>query len=1317
VGDFSNNVLKATDGNFYGVSFTGGLYGRGSFFKLDGSGVLTMPASFGDPDSDARGTRPLGQLVEAGNYFYGVTQSGGRFGAGTVFRINSTTAVIETLVDFSGYDGGAVTGGYPSNGLALGSDGNFYGFCSSTAHDSGGGQIYRVSPAGRFETVVEFTGRTGAAPGGYYMDAPLLPMSDGTFIGVTGSGGKANFGVIFRVSTAGVYTELAEFTGKDPGASASLPEGITRVTVPMIDGMNPGGRLVATSDGTVYGAYYTQQRNYILLWRLQPSGIPQAFVTLDLDKNGQSLGSNNNTGLAVLGTGDLVTFCFSVEAYSFNSGFVTISPAGVVTPLEDLGLIGNQTYGNFYTGYMDSVVSDGAGGIIQTYGTHLLKRPAGGPSALFGTTTPDGGTGEGNGPLDNVLVTSDGSIFGRFNRGGANDYGGIFKRDSTGTLAPVLSFTTLSYSSYYNGNDYYSPLNANPLTFETDNTGNILFANTTEGLYSVGAIQRITQAGVVSTIYDFNTSGIYSPSGGLTPDGLGNFYGEATKYDSVTFIYATSVYRLNTLGAVQEVASLAPLSKNSFSFSYGPLTLQTSTTLLGALPFGVSYEGLIFKVTSTGQLTKLVDFGRTPDEAQRPIGPFLKETSGSFLVASMDGGEGESGILLRVPVAGNPQPVVTFTGKDGAAPGSQPSAPLVRDASNRTYGMTLYGGASDLGVLYRVEADGTYTLLHQFHFDSSVTGIGGLPSTGLTLSGSYIYGGTFLGGPGGGGALFRFPLTPNGSATTSTVNTFDSNSATFEGTITSNGYGGTYWFTIEEVGGATVETDHLFLPGFSGSQNVAVAVDTLKGHRDYKVTLHTALGAGPGTVGYAGSEQTFHTPNGTPRPADDTIIVTQATGGTTGEVLANDLPDPDGDVLTIDPTGFTQPTYGTAAVGPDNTVIYTPTTDFFDPNIGKGRDSFTYTVKDDQVPALSKTAKVDVLSTISISGDYSGLLLDVDAPSFALLPGAEAITADQIAAGFASIALTKTRKFSARFQIGTRTVAVKGMMSEGRGTRVSQPRAGFDGELRPTPGGVEGRITINGRTLVLRMGQAFEAAQGVPREPSDFTMRFDPETVEDPVNAAGVPAGAGYAIVLERKKSRVKIVGVLPDGTAFSNGSLVGADKQLDFYTTIYKGKIGSVGGQLALDANNNIDGAAGTPVQWKKAANSKEKRFSAGFGTKMTAYGGKYTVPDKTHPPFPCEAGDVLDIKFDRGGLFEPLHTHVGFNVKKPVLNPDGVPDHDAKAKVKFNQRTGLVTGTFIPVKKPVAWKALIIDRDKTAKGFFLGTGDTGSVEIKIIP
>lgn len=88
-----------------------------------------------------------------------------------------------------------------------------------------------------------------------------------------------------------------------------------------------------------------------------------------------------------------------------------------------------------------------------------------------------------------------------------------------------------------------------------------------------------------------------------------------------------------------------------------------------------------------------------------------------------------------------------------------------------------------------------------------------------------------------------------------------------------------------------------------------------------------------------------------PPLAIDDAAVTSLNTPVVIPVLGNDS-DMDGD--TIIPTWVSLPAYGTAAINPDNTVIYTPNTNFI------GNDYFAYILCDNGNPVLCDTAYVSV---------------------------------------------------------------------------------------------------------------------------------------------------------------------------------------------------------------------------------------------------------------------------------------------------------------------------------------------------------------------
>ena len=185
----ASGLIQGSDGTFYGLTLSGGQAGSGTFFSFTAAGGETVLYSFGVNSYDAN--YPIGELVlGADGNFYGGSQTGGMYGNGTIFEV--TPAGVESVL----YSFGATsTDGYIAGGpLLIGGDGNFYG-TTVYGGTNGSGTIFVVTPAG-VETVLYSFGGTSADGANPY--GGLILGTDGVLYGTASAGGAGGNGTVFR---------------------------------------------------------------------------------------------------------------------------------------------------------------------------------------------------------------------------------------------------------------------------------------------------------------------------------------------------------------------------------------------------------------------------------------------------------------------------------------------------------------------------------------------------------------------------------------------------------------------------------------------------------------------------------------------------------------------------------------------------------------------------------------------------------------------------------------------------------------------------------------------------------------------------------------------------------------------------------------------------------------------------------------------------------------------------------------------------------------------------------------------------------------
>lgn len=244
-------------GNLHGTTSGGGASNNGTVFELSGAdhAQFTSLVSFTGDAGNYPGNHPSGSVTLVGADLYGTTYYGGSAGSGTIFELSGPNyGTFTSLISFTisqPYPEYPI--GYPSGTLTADSNGNLYGTASASTYPTDGG-IFELSGTTHTDLTVlaTFTGTSGSEPG----DRPtgkLIIDGNGNLYGTTSEGGASNYGTVFELSGQShtTFTSLVSFTGSSGSYLGDLPEcGLTFDSEGDLFGTTGSGG--ASWDGTVF---------------------------------------------------------------------------------------------------------------------------------------------------------------------------------------------------------------------------------------------------------------------------------------------------------------------------------------------------------------------------------------------------------------------------------------------------------------------------------------------------------------------------------------------------------------------------------------------------------------------------------------------------------------------------------------------------------------------------------------------------------------------------------------------------------------------------------------------------------------------------------------------------------------------------------------------------------------------------------------------------------------------------------------------------------------------------------------------------------
>jgi uncharacterized repeat protein (TIGR03803 family) len=366
-------LIEDKEGNLYGPTSKGGdpsceyasppPSGCGVVFKVTATGKESVLYTA----TGSNGEIPNGLKQDGAGNLYGTAGLGGEYGDGLVFKLSptGTQTILHSFRD-------TARGYHPDGALIPDSSGNLYG---ATLHGGGTagsyGVVFKLSPAGVYTVLHAFQ---GSPNDGAFPDSNLIIDSSGNLYGTTEEGGAGDNGTVFKVSPSGAVTLLHSFESSG------------------IDGQSPESGVIMDSAGNLFGV--TPQ-----------GGTSGQGVVYKISNTGTFTDLYNFTGGADGGNpiGSL--------GYIQSSGFVagTAAYGGSTTSNCAIGCglvfaVSATTPGKELVLYTFTGLADGA-----NPESGILAFPTGGVYNLFGTTISGGLVGgcfgEGCGTVFKLAVT------------------------------------------------------------------------------------------------------------------------------------------------------------------------------------------------------------------------------------------------------------------------------------------------------------------------------------------------------------------------------------------------------------------------------------------------------------------------------------------------------------------------------------------------------------------------------------------------------------------------------------------------------------------------------------------------------------------------------------------------------------------------------------------------------------------------------------------------------------------------------------------------------------------------------------------------
>jgi len=250
------------------------------------------------------------------------------------------------------------------------------------------------------------------------------------------------------------------------------------------------------------------------------------------------------------------------------------------------------------------------------------------------------------------------------------------------------------------------------------------------------------------------TNGANPGIGSLIQGTDGNFYG-------VTINGGISndgtVFKISSTGTLTTLYSFCEhLNCTDGKFPYGVLVQATDGNFYGITNAGGAHGlGEVYKITPAGVFTTLYSFCSQTSctDGQGPYAGLVQGTDGNLYGTTTN-------TFFKITTKGALTTLYSFCTQQSCLDGVDPQGALVQSTNGAFYGTTISGGADSCGTVFEITTAGKLTTLHSFN-----NADGCMPGAALVLAGNgNFYGTTSVGGANNSGTIFE--ITPAGVLTT-----------------------------------------------------------------------------------------------------------------------------------------------------------------------------------------------------------------------------------------------------------------------------------------------------------------------------------------------------------------------------------------------------------------------------------------------------------------------------------------------------------------------------------------------------------------------